>query len=713
VISPDAPILHVEEDRLDRAPFAKALARAISAHEDEESFVVAINGKWGSGKSSVLNLCVDELRGTPTGTAQGVDILKFNPWNFADQHQLIHQFFRQLAGYLRQFDKNKGIKGLIESIDAYAEALGPPIEAIPVAKAGLPWAKAVVRLAGKRLGLAQDLESLQTSIAQQLKELKRKIVVIIDDIDRLTAEESRQIFQLVKISARFPNVVYVLAFDRAAVASAIARSSGIESGDEYLEKIVQVSFDLPPITESTLTSLISEALRRLRDKYPAGHFDEHRFETIVSSGFRKCFESLRDVNRFANGLEFGFGLIASEVNASDFIGVESIRIFHPKLYEAIRRNKTLFSGTVDTLAQKSGSQAFREAVEAAMNDDSDHEQVKDLVIELFPKLKFAYSNILYGADSETEWEGDLRVASSRYFDVYFQLSLPSDEVSTREIDDLMKRALDKIKFTESLESFLKSGRIVNAVSSIRHRLASIPSDALSAVLASFLDVGDNLKQSGSPLFGEIPQFWHLRWAIFDVLDRMPQGTREPVLSELFGNTSGVGTAANITALLEIEVAQKPDRFPDLNQQVLRGLKHRIAQRIDALSKTEPLEDREAFGIILGAWRQWGEPERAKAYVRAILDDPVRAIVLLDKFVVQSRSASSGERTVKVTNRLSCKDLSDFIDLRHALATTREISTSDLSQRQKEIVAFVTSELEEFERSGLTPEEFDGRRKFAF
>ncbi len=86
-------------------------------------------------------------------------------------------------------------------------------------------------------------------------------MVIIDDIDRLTAAEIRQIFQLVKLSARFPYVVYVLAFDRDAVAEALSEL-GVTSGEEYLEKIVQVSFDLPPISEQTMTLMISETLRK-------------------------------------------------------------------------------------------------------------------------------------------------------------------------------------------------------------------------------------------------------------------------------------------------------------------------------------------------------------------------------------------------------------------------------------------------------------------
>lgn len=95
MISPDAPIGSVEDDRLGRAPFAKALAKAILNAPCTESFVVAIHGKWGSGKSSVLNLCLAELEEESKASGEQVDTIRFNPWIFADQNQTVLQFFRQ------------------------------------------------------------------------------------------------------------------------------------------------------------------------------------------------------------------------------------------------------------------------------------------------------------------------------------------------------------------------------------------------------------------------------------------------------------------------------------------------------------------------------------------------------------------------------------------------------------------------------------------
>src|SRR6185437_14607752 len=152
----------------------------------------------------------------------------------------------------------------------------------------------------------KDVNSAFEKISSEAAKLKHRTVVIIDDIDRLTAVETQQIFQLVKLTARFPYVVYVLAFDRTAVAKSL-QDFGVDSGNEYLEKIVQVSFDLPPITETTLTQLITQGIDEVLKKFEPAHFDQNRFGNLFYGGFRQSFTSLRHVRKFINGLEFAFG----------------------------------------------------------------------------------------------------------------------------------------------------------------------------------------------------------------------------------------------------------------------------------------------------------------------------------------------------------------------------------------------------------------------
>jgi predicted KAP-like P-loop ATPase len=356
MISPDAPIQSAKDDLLGRAGFAAGLAKAIAGVSGSDSFVVAIHGRWGTGKSSVLNLIVEQihvLNGSTESDDEKLYLMRFNPWNFADQNQLVFQFLKQFRAHLLKFETTakKDVQRIVDTLDDYAEALAPPLELIPHGKLLSGSLKFGLRGARKLLGSAKEIGDIFCQLSTQSAALKRRTVVLIDDIDRLSAAETRQIFQLVKLTARFPYIVYVLAFDRSAVADAL-KEVGVDSGEEYLEKIVQVSFDLPAISEATLTSFITEGIDSLLQKYKPAHFDTHRFGNLFHGGFRHAFSSVRQVRRFLNGLEFILSLIGKEVNGVDIVGVEALRTFHPRAFAVVRNHRDLFAGHIDAVTEQ-------------------------------------------------------------------------------------------------------------------------------------------------------------------------------------------------------------------------------------------------------------------------------------------------------------------------------------------------------------------------
>jgi len=222
--------------------------------------------------------------------------------------------------------------------------------------------KFALRGARRFWGSAKDIDGIFEQLATQSASLRRRTVVLIDDIDRLNASETRQILQLVKLTARFPYVTYVLAFDRTAVASAL-QGTGIESGEEYLEKIFQVSFDLPTISEATLSSFLAEGIDSVMAKYKPAHFDMHRFGNLSHAGFRSSFSSVRHIRRFLNGLEFSLSLIGHEVNGVDIIGIEALKTFYPRTFDAVRNSKSLFAGHIDPIAQELGAPEYRKKLD--------------------------------------------------------------------------------------------------------------------------------------------------------------------------------------------------------------------------------------------------------------------------------------------------------------------------------------------------------------
>ena len=226
---PDTPLSGPEQNEdnmLGRWPFAQRLAGAIAAHSNPSSLVLAVYGAWGCGKTSVLNFVKAELE---LAHHEHVICMEFNPWLFADEAQLLRSFFSRLAATLdKPLTTNKERLGefFLTSIgnllSKYAESVLPasPTQASIAILPG----KCLSKI-GKMLGKDKDdLDKLREKIDDILSKSNKRVVIFMDDIDRLDNSEIHAVFKLVKLTANFKNTTYVLAFDNVMVAKAQCRS---------------------------------------------------------------------------------------------------------------------------------------------------------------------------------------------------------------------------------------------------------------------------------------------------------------------------------------------------------------------------------------------------------------------------------------------------------------------------------------------------------
>ena len=120
----DQPIATQTEDILGRVKFAQELGQnMLNWHNNDASIVIALNGKWGSGKSSIIQLACNNIRGQlKKGKTQ---IIFFNPWMFKGQGKLSRRFFIEIAAGLQEKSVNQLEKAaeLAKSLSNYGDSL--------------------------------------------------------------------------------------------------------------------------------------------------------------------------------------------------------------------------------------------------------------------------------------------------------------------------------------------------------------------------------------------------------------------------------------------------------------------------------------------------------------------------------------------------------------------------------------------------------------
>ena len=207
---------------------------------------------------------------------------------------------------------------------------------------------AIIKLleAGTEIG-AKSISEAKAEIAGDLRKLRAPILVVLDDLDRLTPQD--RVFQLIKANADFPNLIYLILCERAIVESNIEKAINVP-GRDYLEKIVQVAFDVPMIDTASVHRVL---LQRLDSLLSVGtvsaRFSQKRWGNIFFSSLGPYFRTLRDVNRFISTLAFQFSSFSTdgafEVNPVDLIALEVIRLYEPEVYRAVQSNKDILTAT--------------------------------------------------------------------------------------------------------------------------------------------------------------------------------------------------------------------------------------------------------------------------------------------------------------------------------------------------------------------------------
>ncbi|MFJ6249496.1 MULTISPECIES: P-loop NTPase fold protein [unclassified Streptomyces] len=448
LLNGDDPIEEASEDLLQRSDLADAFAAEIHNTAARYGAVFALTGRWGSGKTSLLNLTASALE-----SFDDVQVVKFNPWFFSGTDQLMQFFFDELAGQLRdgrtRKDKLKtASRAVAERLGNYSSALSP-LKFIPGAGALLDGVSALSEGTSKLLGDEQtSVHQQRAEITELLANLPGRIVVFVDDIDRLSQQEIRDLFRLVRLTGSFPNVVYVLCFDRSVVESAL--TDGAVEGSAYLEKIVKISMEVPPLPTQALSPVIASGLAESLDGIDAGPLDEKRWPDIFVQLILPMFSTIRDVKRYLASVPLAVRSRHAEVSLVDILALEALRVRYPAAYELLPPAADLLTGT-SSIGQRNTEQTPREKAFADEFIQLLGGQAKSVIQLLFPSADRLFGGSAYGSDWISTWERDRRVACGNVLGIYLHRQLPAGRAPVSYVDYAVGTIGDEAALTEALE----------------------------------------------------------------------------------------------------------------------------------------------------------------------------------------------------------------------------------------------------------------------
>lgn len=453
----DNPIRKAEDDVLGRAKTARSFAAQVLSLDVSEGVVVGVLGPWGSGKTSFVNLARPHLE------AGGATVLDFNPWMFSGAEHLIDSFFAELSAQLKL---RPDLAEVGQDLEEYGEifsgliwipVVGPFLERVRAAL------KALGRVFRRRKG---GMHSRRTKVEKALVGLDKPIVVVIDDIDRLTTAEIRDIFKLVRLTASFPNVLYVVAFDRARVEQALGEQ-GIP-GRDYLEKILQVGVDLPAVPSQVLNREVFRAIdAALNTIENPGRFDEDAWPDVFMEVIRPLVRNVRDVRRFAAAIAGTSRDLDGQIALVDVLGLEAVRVFLPDVFCAMHGSVSALISTSDIgYGGRQDESHAKSQVDRLIEAAGGHgDVVRALIKRLFPAAQRHVGGSHYGNDWKATWLRDRRVAHEDLLRLYLERTVGEGLQAFTDAE----RAWGLLHDREALDTYLRSlevERLEDVISSL-------------------------------------------------------------------------------------------------------------------------------------------------------------------------------------------------------------------------------------------------------
>lgn len=445
MITGDNPIKNPEDDVIGRAATAQKFVQQVLELDTSEGAVVGVLGPWGSGKTSFINLARREFEKAE------VLILDFNPWMFSGTAQLVESFFIELAAQLKVRD------GHLAKVGKYLKKYGEVFSGLFSVATGAPWISAIIKNLSKiPLSRKKGVHGQRQQLEKALSDLDKPIVVVLDDIDRLAPSEIRDIFKLVRLTANLPNIIYIVAFDRDRVEKALAEQG---PGRDYLEKILQVAFDLSVVPSYVLTDQIISALNNAHSNIEnLSPINQYVWYDIFSEIIRPLIRNMRDVRRYVASMQGTIRSLNGQIELADLLALEAIRIFLPDVFKLLHNAIDGLTGSnTDPQAPPPPDEILDEQVNDVIEAAGDHKYhrdvVKSMIRLLFPAGERHASGSFYDGWRDV-WLRERRIAHEDILRLYLE-RFETEKLRTfmeMEAEQAWKYISDRAAFNKYLRS---------------------------------------------------------------------------------------------------------------------------------------------------------------------------------------------------------------------------------------------------------------------
>ena len=413
-----------EEDYQRRKILAVEIVnRALNTDLSKESFSIGITGGWGTGKSTMLSNIKEAI-------GNRAYIVEFNPWNSQTPSQIITDFFSEIRNALSE-DYHTLSKPLMRYANMLADIPLNPVEKWFVSKFS-DYAN-------------EDISGSKDQLGKELLKVDRPVVVLIDDTDRLDADEMFEVLRLVRNTALLPNVIYFVAFDKTYLVGQLNQKK-LTDAEQYAEKIFQFEVAMPYAEKHLLISALYYDINQMMK---TTRHSSWLYSNISYANMTMAVEimgSYRQVKRFARLYVTELHYMKSvfkkaELSITDLFWLTLVQLTDHATYEQLFRNPETYL--------KSEREGNFNVYLKNENVEIKNKNTEKIIDRLFSKNNGNINNGIRYCDN--------------YYN-YFYMGMEKGRITIQEFEDLMNAG-------EEIDAKMTEVCSMKSSQSIYHRLS--------------------------------------------------------------------------------------------------------------------------------------------------------------------------------------------------------------------------------------------------
>jgi len=691
----DQPLKPEATDTIGLSDVAARVAQALADLRTDASLVIGLEGRWGSGKSSLLariEKALDELRPTRPHS-----IVHFRPWLVGNRDALVAALFEDLGAAIARIEAEGGnttrvtitqAKRAAKAVRKFAAALGRAGGAVELAGDAsavvvVKWVGKGLKTLGEWLGREPELASLDVlkkNLIGALTVLDHRIIVTIDDIDRLEPAEILEVLRLVRSVGDLPNVLYVLCYDSEILAQGIKHAAAADDGRAYLEKIVQLTIPVPQPETFQLRQWFEDELAQFAR--PRDELVADRLKMVIDQEGGRRLTTPRAVVRALDTLRFLWPTIEKAgADLADLVWLQLIKDGNPRLYRWIEQ----YCATAAELSL--GTARVDDAERTTMLAELLDVAGEGLFVPLLYRHYFAEQ--LAGLDLQYKEGGapfalfanvserqrnqaiaDRRLASPDHYRLYFALAVPSHALKQADFDAFWTASRDSATAVVQVLINLytpKPPRGLSKVDILLERVrgtdfADLEPVQCTNVLLGFAEGLDRLYQ-----IRPFDRFWatgpwdRAERLVPPLLARLDEADHAATVDAMFAKGAAVSWLTMLFRHETFAHGRAGDRPKSESERYFSSA------QLDRVSATMLARYRDmSFDAVITAispidilygWLQGGDADGVKAFIATGIDDDMKFLQLLMALRSTATTSEGSYKTLKMINVASLFDFS--------------------------------------------------------